>query len=54
MSLTTELLILAGIILGSRQEINRQRLRRILVPLIGAPKGAYQVCMTFGTTPKTG
>ncbi len=40
--------------LGSRKQINSQRLRRILVRLQGAPMGAYCLYVTFGATPKTG
>ena len=40
-------------VLGSRKQINTQRLRRVLVRLQGAPKGAYCIYVTFGTTPRT-
>ena len=41
-------------VLGSRKQINPQRLRRIWGCLQGAPKGAYLLYVTFGATRKTG
>ena len=43
-----------GVIIGSRKQINTQRLRRILVRLQDAPRGAYCLYVTFGATPKAG
>jgi hypothetical protein len=40
--------------IGSRKQLNPQGLRRILVRLQGAPKGAYGIDVAFGATPKTG
>ncbi len=40
------------LMLGSRKQINPKGLRRILVRLQGAPRGAYCRYVPFGATPK--